>query len=132
MVRISIFHLTLLLALAGSAGCGSSEPLRVSKIQLGRSLNPDRTVADHTARFRPGDTVYVTVLTADRGTGTIAVRWSYGGRIVDQPKKEVSYRTPAATEFHLQSPGPFPEGDYEVEIFINGEPVGRRSFRVDS
>jgi hypothetical protein len=132
MVRISIFQVTLVLALACSTGCGSSEPLRVSKIQLGRSLNPDRTVADHTALFRPGDTVYVTVLTADRGAGTIGVRWTYGGRIVDQPKKDVSYRTPAATEFHLQSPGPFPEGDYEVEIFVNDEPVGKRAFRVDS
>ena len=133
MVRIPTFHLRLLIVLAcAAAGCGSSEPLQISKIQLGRSLNPDKTVASHTALFKPGDTVYVSVLTAERGAGTLSVRWSYGGRLVDQPKKEVSYRGAAATEFHLQSPGPFPEGDYEVEVFLNGEPVGRRGFRVSA
>jgi hypothetical protein len=132
MLRISTLHVRLLISLASIAGCGGSEPLRISKIQIGRSLNPDRTVADHTALFKPTDTVYVAVLTADRGAGKISVRWRYAGRIVDEPEKEVSYWTPAATEFHLQNPIAFPEGDYEVEIFVNDQPVGKRAFRVDS
>ena len=132
MVRATLFNVLAAVVLTSAIGCGSGTPLQVTNIQLGRSLNPDRTVAKHTALFKPGDTVYVSVLTAERGSGTIGVRWTYGGRVVDQPEKEVSYRNAAATEFRLQAPGAFPEGDYAVEVFVNGESVGRRAFRIDS
>jgi hypothetical protein len=111
-------------------GCGSEE-LRVSSIQLGRSLNSDGTVARHTTDFGPNDTVYVSVLTTGVGTRTIGVRWMYGGRVMGEPKKEVSYRDDAATEFHLQSVSGFPAGDYTVEVFLDGQSVGTRPFRVE-
>ena len=112
-------------------GCGSGEPLRVTSLQLGRSLNADGTVAGHTTTFTPNDTVYVSVLTAGVGSGTIGVRWTYRGRVVGEPKKQVSYKDVAATEFHLQSAGGFPPGDYLVEVFLDGQPAGSRDFRVE-
>jgi hypothetical protein len=54
----------------------------------------------------------------------------YGGRVVGEPKKQVSYRDEAATEFHLQSAGGFPVGDYTVEAFLDGKSVGTKTFRV--
>jgi hypothetical protein len=120
----------LAVVLAFTAACGPDAPLRVDTIQLGRSLNPDNSVASHTTQFRPEDTVYVSILTAEAGAGTIGVRWTYGGRVVDEPKKEVAYNGPAATEFHLNSAG-FPLGEYKVEVFLDGQPAGSRTFRVD-
>jgi outer membrane usher protein FimD/PapC len=32
----------------------------------------------------------------------------------------------------MQNLGGFPEGDYNVDIFINGEKVGTRAFKVGS
>jgi hypothetical protein len=49
-----------------------------------------------------------------------------------EPKREVSYRDIAATEFHLQSAGGFPPGDYTAEVFLDGRSVGSREFRVES
>jgi hypothetical protein len=112
-------------------GCGSRESLLVTSIQLGRSLNADGTVAGHTTRFAPGDTVYVSVLTSGAGSGTIGVRWTLAGRVLGEPKKQVSYRDVAATEFHLQSAGGFPVGDYKVEVFLDDQPVETREFRVE-
>ena len=43
----------------------------------------------------------------------------------------MSYRDDSATEFHLQSAGGFPTGDYKVEAFLNGQSVGTRMFRVE-
>lgn len=123
-------RLAVLILLTSIAGCGSS--LRVTSLQLGRSLNADSTVANHTTRFAPGDTIYVSVVTAGVGSGTIGVRWTYEGRVMGEPTKEVSYRDVAATEFHLQSVGGFPPGDYTVEAFLNGQSVGTRTFRVES
>jgi hypothetical protein len=114
------------------AGCGLGQALHVTTLQLGRSLNTDATVAAHTTRFAPGDTVYVSVLTTGAGSGTIGVRWTYAGRVMGEPKKPVSYRDDAATEFHLQSAGGFPVGDYTVEAFLDGQSVGSRTFRVET
>lgn len=120
-------HLPAMILFVCLIGCGSN--LRVTTIQLGRSLNADHTVANHTTTFSPDQTVYVSVLTAGTGTGTIQVRWTYAGRVVGEPTKQV--RGAAATEFHLQNAGGFPPGDYSVEAFLDGQPVGTRSFRVD-
>jgi hypothetical protein len=125
-------RLLLMILLACLVGCGSGKGLRVTSIQLGRSLNADSTVANHTTSFGPGDTVYVSVLTTGVGSGTIGVRWTYAGRVVGEPTKQVTSRDVAATEFHLQSAGGFPPGDYTVEAFLDGQSVGTRTFRVQT
>ena len=114
-----------------STACGPSEPLRVTTLQLGRSLNPDNSVGTHTTRFKPDDTVYVSLLSDDPGYGTVTVRWLLNGTVVSEAKRDVSYTRDAATEFHLQNSGGFPEGNYRVEILINGEAAGTREFRVE-
>jgi hypothetical protein len=113
------------------AACGPDEPFTVDTIQLGRSLNPDNSVAAHTSTFKPNETVYVAVLTPAPGTGTIGVRWIYQGKVIDEPQRQVSYREARATEFHLVNSGGFPPGAYSVEVLIDGKPVGSRAFRVD-
>ena len=50
---------------------------------------------------------------------------------MDEPKKKVSYKDVAATEFHLQTASALPPGDYSVEVFINGQSVGTRPFKVE-
>ena len=62
--------LPLLLLLVSA--CEST--LSVSTIQLGRALNADQTVANHTTVFAPNDTVYVSVHTTGAGSGTLSVR----------------------------------------------------------
>ena len=119
-------RLLLLLTLLAT-GCGSN--LSVSTIQLGRSLNADSTVASHTTRFKPSETIYASVLTTGAGKGVVKVRWIYSGKVMGEPTKEV--RGAAATEFHLQSAGGLPAGDYSVEAFLDGVSAGTREFRVD-
>src|SRR4051812_9658020 len=93
--------LALSVALLWSAGCGSDDHLRFDSLQLGRSLNPDSTVGNHPTQFKANDTIYASVLTANTGAGKIGVRWTYAGRLVGEPVKEVRYKGAAATEFHL-------------------------------
>jgi len=114
-----------------SAACGPSEPLRVTTLQLGRTLNPDNSVGTHTTRFKPDETVYVSLLSDDPGYGTVTARWLLNGTLVSEAKRDVSYTRAAATEFHLQNSGGFPHGNYRVEILINGEVAGSREFRVE-
>ncbi len=123
--------LLVLTVSACAAACGPDEQLAVASIQLGRSVNPDGTVASFTTRFAPGENVYLSVATSGAGSGTISVRWVYEGRLIDEPKKQVDYKMAAATEFRLQSVTALPLGGYKAEVFLNGQPVGTRDFRVE-
>jgi hypothetical protein len=131
MRQICVRLLAAMLPAVVLTACGSGEPLRVTSVQLGRSVNADGTVASHTTTFAPRDTVYVSVTTAGVGSGTLGVRWKWGSRIVGEPKKPVSSREAVVTEFHLKSADGFAPGDYSVEIFLDGRPVETRTFRVE-
>jgi hypothetical protein len=121
----------MLLLVVGAAGCSSNDPLVVNTIQLGRSLNSDDTVGNHATTFKPTDTVYLSAINDAVGSGTIAVRWVYAGQTVSQESKDVRFTRDSATSFRLQPPSAgFPEGDYRVEIEVNGQNVGTRTFRV--
>ncbi|PYR72078.1 MAG: hypothetical protein DMF86_24600 [Acidobacteria bacterium] len=120
------------LIVACLAGCGSRQPLRVTGIQLGRSLSADHSIADPTNNFGPRDNIYLSVITTGIGSGTISVRWMYAGHVVDEPKKEVSYTDVAATDFRLQSAAGFPPGEYRADVFLDGQPAGTKTFRVEA
>jgi hypothetical protein len=42
----------------------------------------------------------------------------------------VSYTSDAATEFHVSYAGGFPQGDYKVEVFVDGRSFETRNFRI--
>ena len=109
----------------------SGGPLQLANIQVGRSLNQDRSVASMTTLFKPNETVYVAVQTTAAGKGTISVKWKYRTQVIDEPSKQVNYDGPASTDFQLTNSGGFPPGDYSVDIFIDGVQVGTRTFKVD-
>jgi len=110
------------------AGCSGN--LTVSAIQVGKSLNSDNSVGVLATTFKPNDTIYAAVLTDGTGRGTIGAKFSYGGRVISEPEKRVSYKGSAATEFHIEYSGGFPAGDYDIELFLNGTSVGMRRVRV--
>jgi hypothetical protein len=127
----ALARLASVIALAAMlAGCGAGD-LKVATIQTGRSLNSDNSVGALTTTFKPSDTIYVAVLTEGSGSATIGVKFSHLGRVVAEPEKKVSYRGAAATEFHVDYAGGVPTGDYDIEVFFNGQPAGMRKVRVE-
>jgi hypothetical protein len=131
-MRVGPALVLLLCVVTIFAGCSPGVPLQVKTLQLGKSLNPDNSVGTHTTRFKPDDTIYVSLLSDAPGEGTVTVKWMFGGQVVSEAKRDVSYMRPAATEFHLQNSGGFPAGEYRVDILVNGQPAGSREFRVES
>ncbi|HZL95296.1 MAG TPA: hypothetical protein VFB99_16695 [Vicinamibacterales bacterium] len=127
--RLAVRGALAVMAIVVTAAC--SGPLQLANIQVGRSLNQDRSVASITTLFKPNETVYVAIQTSAAGKGTISVKLKYGTQVIDEPSKQVSYDGPASTEFHLQNSGGFPPGDYSVDVFIDGVQVGSRAFKVD-
>lgn len=114
-----------------TAACGPGGPLQLETIQTGKSLNSDRSVGTLATRFRPDDTLFVSVLSRGPGAGKIGVKWTYSGRLVSEETRDVSYRDNAATEFHIKNSGGFPAGDYAVEVLIDGKSVATRPLKVE-
>jgi hypothetical protein len=121
----------LVLVLTGAAAC-SRQPLEVMTIQVGRSLNSDNSVGTITTRFKPGDTMYASVITEGPGAGTLSARWLSAGRVLTEETKRVRYSDRAATEFHMNFAGGLPPGQYRVELFLDGEPIGARDLTVEN
>ena len=48
------------------------------------------------------------------------------GRLVSEETRNVSYRDHAATEFHIQNSSGFPDGEYTVEILVDGQSFATR------
>ena len=114
-----------------AAACRPSGPLQLATIQTGKSLNSDNSVGTHTTRFKPDDTMFVSVLTKGPGAGKIGVRWTYAGRTVSEDSRDVAYRDSAATEFHIKNSSGFPAGEYAAEVLIDGKSVGTRPLKVE-
>lgn len=121
---------TAVLAVLSLTAACSDPPLEVDTIQVGRSLNVDQSIGELTTAFKPNETIYVSVLTKARGSSTIRVRWYLGSQLLSDREKPASFKGAGATEFHMQSASGFPLGDYSVDVTVDGQPAGKRDFKV--
>ena len=111
--------------------CGPSEPLNVIGVQTGKSLNRDHSIATHAASFHPNDVMYVSVLRGGRGKGTITVKWTFAGQVLQTLTKKVSYNDQAATDFRFEAADDFPVGDYTIEVSVDGKTIETRRVKVE-
>ena len=104
----------------------------VSHIEIGRNVDADKRVTDATKEFRPGETVYASVLTNGAAQNAeMMVRWTFqDGQIVDESVQTISPTGSAATEFHITKPEGLAAGKYRVEVFVNGKSAGVEEFEV--
>jgi hypothetical protein len=125
-------HRLALMGLLLVSACGGEDrPLEVTAIQVGRSRNADRTVAQPTFEFRPDETIYVSIVTEGAGDDAVVkVRWRFGSGTVGESQQTISPRDRAVTPFEMRSAAGFPIGEYTLEVFLNDTPVGTRDLRV--
>ena len=113
----------------GTAGVG----VRVSQIDMGRSLNADKTINDNTDSFKPNDTIYASIVTeGSAATATLKARWTYQeGQVVNESTQTIAPTGDARTEFHISKPDGWPTGKYKLEVFLNGSSVATRDVEVE-
>jgi hypothetical protein len=128
---------SLLLAMV-PFGCSASKPavqtgVKVTQIDVGRSVTAGKTIAEKTDSFRSADTFYVSVKTDGAGpSATLTARWTYqDGQVVNESTQNIAPTGgAAATEFHVAKPDGWPAGGYKVEVLLNGASAGTREFKV--
>lgn len=141
----SILALTLAAALLSAACTRSSEDpgatgtsgtavgVRVSQVDMGRSLTAARTIDDTTDSFKPNDTIYASILTqGTAATATLKVRWTYqDGQVVNESIQTIAPTGDARTEFHVSKQDGWPTGKYKLEVLLNGSSAATRDFAVE-
>jgi len=115
----------------GTAGAGVG--VRVSDIELGRSLTADKRINDNTDSFKPNDAVYASIATAGAApSAMLKARWTYqDGQVVDESTQTIAPTGDARTEFHISKPDGWPVGKYKLEVFLNGASAGTKDFEVE-
>jgi len=106
--------------------------VRVVDVEVGRAVDMDKRISDKTDSFKPMETIYASVTTEGSSPGaTLAAHWTYqDGQVVKHDETSVAPSGTAHTEFHISKPGGWPEGDYKVEVMLNGASAGTKSFKV--
>lgn len=132
---IDCFALFLMIALViGCSQSPSSESttVKVTDVNVGRSISPDKTIAEKTDSFRPSDTFYVSVRAeGPTQNATLKARWLFqNGQLVNESETTIVPHGSAVTEFHISKPDPWPSGEYKVEVSVNGSPAVSKSFKV--
>ena len=142
LIRTAILALTLaVLSTAcnksnepGTTGTtGTSTGVRVSHIDLGRSIGADKMISGSTDSFKPNDTIYASVATEGAApTATLKARWTYqDGQVVDESTQTIAPSGDARTEFHISKPDGWPAGKYKLEVLVNGSTAGTKDFEVN-
>ena len=140
LLGTSILAVTLVAVLSaactenpGATGTGTGVGVRVSQIDMGRSLTADKTINDKTDSFKPNDTIYASVATeGTAASATLKARWTYqNGQAVDESTQTIAPNGDARTEFHISKPDGWPTGKYKLEVFLNGSSTATKDFEVN-
>jgi hypothetical protein len=100
-------------------------------VDLGRTLNADKTIGEKTMTFGRTDTIYASVATSGAGNATVRARWLFeGATVVDDSSQMIAPTGPAQTEFHISKPDGWPVGKYTLEVSLDGGPATMKEFVV--
>lgn len=116
----------------GNPPPAAQSAVRVTEVDLGLAVGPDKRVTDKTDSFSPSETVYVSVATEGTApSATLKARWTFeDGQVVQESEQTIAPTGPAVTEFHVSNPAGWPKGSYKVEVFLNGSSAETETFKV--
>jgi hypothetical protein len=110
-----------------------SSPVRVSDIEVGKSVGADKRVSNATTDFGVRDTMYVAVITDGAAKDAkLTAKWTFNGKqVVKEDSKTISPTGgTTATEFHVTKATAWPKGKYVVEVLLNGVSAGTKDLAV--
>jgi len=133
-----IVKVVLFVFLLGLVACGGGGEVSFSTANIaGARLTKDEAGTQTTTTFSPDDTFYLIVDLANAPDDTrVKAAWtavSVSGADPNTPLDDVELTGGSNTlTFNLDNNGPWPAGDYQVELFLNDESVQTLPFRVSA
>ena len=105
---------------------------RVSDVEIGKSVNQDKTIKDATDDFGVRDTIYAAVKTSGTSSNaTLIARWTYqDNQVVEEQRETINATGDMITSFRLTKPTAWPKGNYKLTILLNGAEVETEDFEI--
>lgn len=141
--KTSLFAGAALVAILGAGACGSkpadtssttstATAVKVTDVSLGRAIGGDKSISDSADNFKPNDTIYASVLTdGSASSASLRAKWTFeDGQTVDESTHSIAPSGRERTEFHIAKPSGWAVGKYKVEVFLNDQPAGTKTFAV--
>jgi hypothetical protein len=118
----------------GTTGTTGTSTVKVSDVSLGRGITADKSINDGTDKFRAGDTIYASVTTdGSAPSATLRAKWTFeDGQTVDESTRTIAPSNRERTEFHISKPNGWPLGKYKLEVFLNDQSAGTKTFEVQA
>lgn len=106
---------------------------RVVAVELGTAVDEEGRVPTPKDLFAATDTLHLAVVGVGTSPGLVlSARWlAADGSEVAQARQDLAPQAPTVASFRLAQPGPWPAGDYRVEIAVNDRVVETRNFRIE-
>jgi hypothetical protein len=116
----------------GTVGTTGTTAVRVTDVSLGRAIGTDKAVTDSTDKFGPADTIYASVATEGTASAaTLRTKWTFeDGQTSEEGTRTIAPSGKERTEFHVTKPSGWPAGKYKVEVFLNDQSAGTKTFEV--
>jgi len=112
---------------------GPPANVSVTSLELGRSVNPDKTMHDATVIFKPGDTVYASII-LEGDAPTVGVKGRFtrdDGQLVQASTQRVAVAGRLVTEFHVSQPDGWPVGHYNFEVLLDTRSAATKAFEIE-
>jgi hypothetical protein len=116
-----------------TTAAGPAPNVHVTSLELGRSVNDDKTMHDATVIFKPGDTVYASII-LDGEASTLAVQGRFmrdDGHVVAASTQKLAVPGRLVTEFHVSQPDGWSVGHYSFEVLFDGNSAGTKAFEIE-
>lgn len=109
--------------------------VQIRDVQIGKSIDANKTISDQSATFGAHDTIYVVAITygvPNAPAAKVATKWTFNQKLV---VKELSKAiSPASgtivSVFHIDNHSAWPLGRYKVEVMLNGFQAGYQDFEI--
>ena len=105
----------------------------VTSVDLGNAVDGNHKVTTAATTFKPSDTIYASVVTSS-ATATpakITAKWTFqDGQVVAENTQDVTLEGTGASSFEIKKQDGLPEGNYKVEVSVDGNVVQTKEFSV--
>ena len=105
---------------------------RIVSVLLGKSLDADRIVVGDANTFGPKDKIHASVLSTGAHAGLrLSAKWlAPDGSLVAETEQPLVPTAATAITFSIQKPTGWPEGEYQLQVAVNGSILQVRKFQV--
>jgi hypothetical protein len=117
---------------SATAANSNATAFRVSDVEIGKSINEDKTIKDGTDDFGVRDTIYAAVKTSGTAANaTLVARWTYqDNQVVEEQTQTLNATGDMITSFRLTKATAWPKGTYKLSVLLNGAEVETEDFEI--